>query len=592
MKWSQLKKRIEDCLADSVKKRVTFGSVSYRKAHDQEGRGWIAIDGKQILDMATYSFYMEFNGNWDNYEADSQELYAKNIFDQTKWHASLFKYLNLPIDEILHSDNNIIRAIGMLDYRVGKRRLKKIDISKENELVVRMYCLRCDVENIFDSSSSVPQCVDLTEKITPHSSRYKKITIEDSEKAQVKLNNASKTRKVRSLIFHIFNHDIPQKELDTAIAKEVYNGFSESVERKTLFRTLLLLESKSKLFKSTEHVCGVIALAKNIGDWRKPLEKWKEKSHNADQQFSELARYLLADYDVPRFMDKAWFQGDTKQQQWFKHLGAGNNIRTAEALPVPLTKKMAHAFVQAPQKYTIDAAFRWAQVQAMGGDKYLTDALLETKIVGDFRDNDFWLSVLRFFIRNPMLDPVHISPIIDYIWYQKYEHRERFLEQGVAEDIGPEQPNFSMRGRTVESLLRAVDAWHQQLGKEVKGGKLQWKKSEIDDYKFIEGSKESKNMKIWRIRELLNSNELVAEGREMKHCVVTYAHSCSKRICSIWTMDVETKDCLEKLLTIEVNDSKFIQQVRGKCNRNPIEKEKAVIKRWAQQEKLELASYI
>ncbi len=62
-----------------------------------------------------------------------------------------------------------------------------------------------------------------------------------------------------------------------------------------------------------------------------------------------------------------------------------------------------------------------AQVHALGGDRRLADALRGTQLVTDLRDNDFALSVIRFFIRNPMLDTVQIAPIIDYIWHQKYD---------------------------------------------------------------------------------------------------------------------------------------------------------------------------
>ena len=172
-------------------------------------------------------------------------------------------------------------------------------------------------------------------------------------------------------------------------------------------------------------------------------------------------------------MHKAWTHGDACQQDWYRQIGAGKNIRTAANLPVPLTKMMAHHFLAAPASYSIDGAFRWAQVHGLGGDRILADALLETLIAHDFRDNEFWLSALRFFVRNPMLDPSHISPIIDYIWNRKYENRIAFVATGVVENLGPEQPNFSMRGRTADSLLRAVEAWHRQLGREVKGGNLQ-----------------------------------------------------------------------------------------------------------------------
>ena len=100
-------------------------------------------------------------------------------------------------------------------------------------------------------------------------------------------------------------------------------------------------------------------------------------------------------------------------------------------------------------------------------------------------------------------------------------------------------------------------------------------------------------MKVWRIRELLSSSELIAEGRAMRHCVASYSRSCYNGICSIWTVDVETEEGTEKLLTVEVaTASNLIRQVRGKRNRRPTEKEKEILQRWAMQEGLELAAYV
>ncbi len=56
----------------------------------------------------------------------------------------------------------------------------------------------------------------------------------------------------------------------------------------------------------------------------------------------------------------------------------------------------------------------------------------------------------------------------------------------------------------------------------------------------VEGARDSKNMRIWPIRELLNSNELIAVGRHQRHCVATYAHSCYSGRSSIWAMEIAT----------------------------------------------------
>ena len=56
---------------------------------------------------------------------------------------------------------------------------------------------------------------------------------------------------------------------------------------------------------------------------------------------------------------------------------------------------------------------------------------------------------------------------------------------------------------------------------------------------------------------------------------------------------METGEGIEKLVTIEVRSAdEQIRQIRGKRNRLPTEKEKDIIKRWAAEEGLEVASFL
>ena len=254
---------------------------------------------------------------------------------------------------------------------------------------------------------------------------------------------------------------------------------------------------------------------------------------------------------------------------------------------------MAHHFLSAPKQYTVDEALRWGQVHALGGAKRLVDALRGTHMISNFSNDDFWLNVIRFFIANSMLDVSHVQPIIDYIWNQKFENRQVFVERGIEEEIVPAQPNFSMRGRTPRTLLRQVNGWHRQLGRETRGGKFQWTRSDIGEFRFQKGSKQKFNTKFWYILELLSTDELINEGRAMHHCVISYAESCFNGKKSIWSMETEDEDGRMKVLTIEVLlAEKLISQVRGKRNRLPTLIEKNILMRWVRKEKLEIAEYV
>ena len=359
-----------------------------------------------------------------------------------------------------------------------------------------------------------------------------------------------------------------------------------------MLKYLLFLDRNSKLLSDPDTTRACVALATTKHLWLRDVFIWEPESHNINRQFSSLARHLFAKYEVPAFLNEAWLQGSPVQQSWFVHIGAGENIRTARKLPVFLTKKMAHHFMQAPATLSINATFRFAQVKALGGPVELSQALNETRLVRSFKDDEFWLSVIRFFIDNPMLDYAHVNPIVDYIWNEKYTPLVEFIARGEAREIGPAQPNFTMRGRTPDTLLRNVAAWHRQLGAEARSENLQWQRSVYCDFKFEEGDDYESNMKTWTIRELVSSKELHAEGRQQKHCVASYAHSCAKRNSSIWTMDLKNRDGLKKKVTIEIDlRHKRICQIRGKENRLPTDMELKVIGRWASSEGLSVKSY-
>jgi hypothetical protein len=227
------------------------------------------------------------------------------------------------------------------------------------------------------------------------------------------------------------------------------------------------MESVSFGDRTYLYIDALIKLNSRRGQWIRPLEAWHASSHNRRRQFSSLARHLLAQYPVPGFMDSAWFRSDKgsyRMRDWFVHVGSGRNIRTAKT-PIRLTKRMAHYLLEAPDDYTIESALRWGQVHALGGDRRLTEALLSTRIGDSFENDDFWGSVIRFFIANPLLDRSHVGPIVDYLLHQKYETREMLVGPGVVEQLPPPQPLLSMRGRTPESLLKHVELWHHEMGR-------------------------------------------------------------------------------------------------------------------------------
>ena len=604
MTWSKLKSGMEGFFADGVKGRIGLHMTSYRRPGrgDDEGRSWITIDGEELINMP---LHVEWARNTiDRHEPElGREFELASRLGQNRLKRAMIAYQELSIEAILASEDSVVRALGMLDRRVGKRRLGRMDLTDQPPLVKYLYLFRCGIEGIRAKLEEDPET--LKRRLgrahrPPHETAEPNPEEEDGaeaneaavDPADAKLASASK-HNLAALIRRMHADQVEESELRTEVARLMLAAFRSLSDRDALRDLLVSVESQTDLLGSAAYASGVIALASRSDAWLRGPSGWKARSHNEKKQFSSLARHLYADYDVPRFMDRVWMGGDTQRHDWFRHVGAGKNIRTAEGLPISLNKRMAHFFLQAPDDYSVEAALRYGQVMSLDGDPGLADAIRETPLVREFRDDAFWLSVLRFFVDNPMLDRAHVQPIVDYICSQRYEPVIVFVERGVAEERPPLQPNFTMRGRTAESLLRAVDEWHGRLGREQSGGDLQWRKSPVADYVQREGSAEGKEMQVWRIRELVSSKELIAEGRAQGHCVASYAKSCFQGKCSIWTMEIQTFDGIDKRLTIEVGlPQGEIRQVRGLRNRRATRDEMRVVTNWAMQSGLSLATYL
>lgn len=357
-------------------------------------------------------------------------------------------------------------------------------------------------------------------------------------------------------------------------------------------RSSFLFEQDQFAHGRSYYLTAVLHLFDRRKQWLRDIESWKPKSHNRHKQFIALTEHLMAQYNMPAFMATVWLRNDRgsyKYRNWYIHMGRGKNIRNV-TLPIPLSKKMAHYFCLAPPDASFEHALRWGQIHALGGDDRLCNAIAGSRLGNSFENDEFWQTVLRFFIDNPLLDRSHIAPLIDYIYAQKYAREEVIVGPGQVEIQAPPQPNLSMRGRSPDTLLRQMEQWHHGLHKRKSGKNLFFKRCGIKEFALKTGNK--KDPTTWTIRELLSSAELYAEGKAMRHCVGSYASSCANGNCSIWALESKTDNTVRKHQTIEVNKHRVIVQSRGKQNRLPDDQEKQVINKWAQAAQLQVSKYI
>ncbi|WP_100331265.1 SF0329 family protein [Bacillus xiapuensis] len=174
-KWSKAKKQLKSLICEPLRDRVDFHVINYRKAHDQLGRAVMTVDQAEILSMCTLTAIQaqairehsirnflhkdydmeEVLENRDLYEQVDNQLKAECIFSQADFFTALDEYFHSSIDQCLQSENILLKVLGLLDRRLGKRKLRAMHpiLLKEHEVVRFIYRLRCEAENVHLSST-------------------------------------------------------------------------------------------------------------------------------------------------------------------------------------------------------------------------------------------------------------------------------------------------------------------------------------------------------------------------------------------------------------------------------------------------------
>ncbi|MFK7768594.1 MAG: PcfJ domain-containing protein [Mariniblastus sp.] len=340
----------------------------------------------------------------------------------------------------------------------------------------------------------------------------------------------------------------------------------------------------------------LLRISLNSSHWIRPIEGWycdTAKARSLDDQFNSLVSYLFAKYPVPRFLNKVWFGNS-----WFDcrtgvsvflKLGSGISPRKC-GLPVRLTKSQTRHFMSAPDDLSLPQAIRWSQVKASGGSSVLARTILKTHLAEQQGDEGFWNEIVVWFCNAEQNDPSTLTPdeiveMINFIEQHKFGPAHRIL--GYRVDMGPLQPEFSLRGRSIRWMRRHMVNWRAQLNIPNPFFPKHPRRNSRWEPLGINGIRIENDEGVLSIVELLTGDELVVEGGILKHCVGTYDRHCVRGNSSIWSVRLTRNEVQRRILTIELCPTrKTIVQAKGKSNSAPTEEARALVKQWVRQENL------
>lgn len=383
-------------------------------------------------------------------------------------------------------------------------------------------------------------------------------------------------KKFEEIIHQLYvNEDLSFSFSDRRIWKinECFNHLSSTTtaERKILKDVLVYLDDHSELVSDEEYIQAVYNMVLFRTHWRNDLFTWKPSAKQAIEQVKELATYLFCKYKVPTFLYACFYEKKNIQYiKWLIHIGDGGRVKEMKNIPIPFTQKMGHYFLQAPAKFSIAEALRWAQVKGLYGEDRLAERIayswLGTKPYGQ---EVFWESFLRLLVNGGMFNHGKVTELIDYV-------RESIRENEA----------YSLKGRTLHSLLRQSDLWHHKFSYN--------KVNQVWKPCGIEGFKVERKSELVVLEELTESRRLTEEGKAMKHCVNSYVFYCAKGKSAIFSLRKYSGGVLLDIMaTIEVNVAlQKVVQAKAKMNRPISIEARKYMEAWAVTERLCVNPYL
>ena len=145
MRWSKLRKLVTDRFAPEVQGRLDINSAAYGNCTC--GHAWLTWDGEVIANFCTRA-----HGNIGAYYPDfvspepgPDELVAYGEFSRQDAYQACWALVHeLSIDEAMADEDALVRALAIVDARLGKRRLAKLDRDALHPLPRRLLELRLE----------------------------------------------------------------------------------------------------------------------------------------------------------------------------------------------------------------------------------------------------------------------------------------------------------------------------------------------------------------------------------------------------------------------------------------------------------------
>ncbi len=159
MRWSKLRKLVEDSFAESGRGRVHVYSTRYQCSC---GRGWVTIDGKELANLCTFLSGSKYRAIYHettkteclkhpavkDEERGIGNAVEPGEFSRFDLHEACWEYVHSSINDSLNSENPLVVSLAVLNAKVGKSRLRKLSSQQLHPLTNALLDFRMKAEQI------------------------------------------------------------------------------------------------------------------------------------------------------------------------------------------------------------------------------------------------------------------------------------------------------------------------------------------------------------------------------------------------------------------------------------------------------------
>lgn len=342
------------------------------------------------------------------------------------------------------------------------------------------------------------------------------------------------------------------------------------------------------------------------------FSEFKGNSRNSDKRSMEALRFMFTKFKVPSWLVQYIYnmycfcpphtnwRGDieykpsigkstsTEFQLCMELLVAFGQGISAKTVIKPFLSKTEFSFFIKQNKFPAEdlsflAFLIFCKARSKGFDHKSSIALA--------RKHENMFDIFRKKERKPS-DPEVLQFIFDQFQdFITFCQREKPSINAMTDilDFLFQQPEFSFKGRTLQSVMNKMNEWHDELIRKEMERKLQrdkelykeYEKSSIDDWEYIDSTGN-----IWTVMQLMNYKELVTEGRKMHNCVASYHNRCANNSCQIFSI----RENGQHVATLELRGKSCVQ-ARGVCNSSLKPAVTKVFSKWCNASKVRNRGY-